>query len=193
MLRNYHTPRQPTQDITVIQAIRATWATPGLISPVLIGPSGREEKIVSAIYGFSNPVQEVVREAFNVFGSDAQVSLLLSLGSGHRGIISLNDGTQSVGIKLMKDGEILADDIENRLGHLGIYHRLSVDRGLEKWDRSIDGFGAIKSHVDAYLARAEPNSKLEQCVAEKAVPISLEQLCELQKYGIILCISDIGI
>jgi hypothetical protein len=182
MLRSYRTPHQLTHDATVIQALRASWATPGLMPPLLIGPPGREEKIFSAAYGYNNPIQEVIKEAFNMFGPDTRVALLLSLGSGHRGVISLSDpmqGFQRVGARMMKDAEIIAEDIENRLGHLGIYYRLSVDRGLENWNSRLDGFGAIKSHVDAYLARTEPNNKLVQCIAEKGSPVTLEQICML--------------
>jgi hypothetical protein len=183
MFRNYQAPQQITQDATVVQALHATWATPGFVAPALIGPPGREETLLSAIYGFSNPTQEAIKEAFRVFGPDVRVSSILNLGSGHRGITSLYDeenSAHSIGARMATDGEIIAETLQDRLGHLGIYFRLSVDHGLEHWMGSKDGFGAIKSHVDSYLSRIEISNKLNQYLdaSDKNIGVPLERLCK---------------
>src|SRR5277367_650617 len=46
--RNYHSPQQITEDVTVIEALRATWAFPGRLPPISIGPKGRKQMVMSA-------------------------------------------------------------------------------------------------------------------------------------------------
>jgi hypothetical protein len=133
------------------------------------------------VLGFANPMLETIREAHRVFGAQARVSILLNLGSGHRGVISaVNERTWvDVGDQTIRDCEVIAEDIQKRLGNFGIYYRLSVDHGLERWKLDHDGIGAIISHVDTYLSRTDPSNKLNQCISasQRVSTVSLEQIC----------------
>jgi hypothetical protein len=181
--RNYQSPQQVTQDITVVEALHAAWATPGLIPAVVTGAKGREERVMSAQSGFANPIREVIRETYHVFGANAQISCLLNIGSGFRGAMALNDdGFVAQGAQM--DCERIARDVKRGLARLNVYHRLSVDRGLEGWGSFGAGFGAMKSHVDEYLGRDEPNWDMDQCVAAsiKEGRVTMERICKLSVF-----------
>jgi len=181
MFRNYPSIHQSNQNVTLIEAIRATWATPHLLSPIPLGPDGRKEEAFSALLGFGMPMNEAIREAYRVFGGEARVSILLSLGSGHRGVVSIDDKNTraEVGDRTAENYEVVAEDVQRRLGNLGIYYRISVDHGLEGWRLYYDRVGDIKSHVDAYLSRIGPSNNLNQCLSasQRISTASLEQIC----------------
>jgi hypothetical protein len=183
MFRNYQSPQQSGTEVTLVEALRAAWATPGLIAPKLVGPTGREEELVSAVNGFNNPIQEAIKEAYTTFGPDARIACLLSLGSGQRGVISLDEKDvtpRKLGMQMVTDSDIVAEEVRKRIGRLRIYHRLSVDRGLEGWELFRRGFGVIKSHVDAYLSKDAVNGILEDClnVSRSVNNVSMERICE---------------
>jgi hypothetical protein len=174
--RNYQSPQQITQDVTVLEAVRATWASPGILPPISIGPKGREETVMSAGNGYANPIREVIKEAYHVFGPKARVSFLLSLGSGFGGVVALND-RKNVAQGARMDCERVAQEMKQRPGMSNVYYRLSVDRGLEGWGPFIIDFGAMKSHVDDYLGR---DGDMDQCIAAstKAGSISMDRICK---------------
>ncbi|PVF99825.1 hypothetical protein CPB86DRAFT_755916 [Serendipita vermifera] len=141
---------------TVVETLRTAWATPNLFPPVRIGPLYREEEIVSAVHGYNNPTLEVLKEALDVFGSNAYLSCLLSLGAGKGIIKSFGAGASGAGgaagapredsletgknesnnpmsilEQLTTDGESIAEEAFRRIGNLGIYFRFSVSRGLD--------------------------------------------------------------
>lgn len=183
MFRNYRSPQQATSDATLVQALRASWATPGVVSSIFVGRKGLEEELVSAVNGFANPTQEAIKEAYSIFGPDTRIACILSLGSGQRGVISLgedNDSLQDLGTRMITEGDNMAEEVRKRIGRLRVYYRFSVDRGLEVWDMQRQGFGMIKSHVDAYLSKDVVNANLEEClsVSKKARNITMERVCE---------------
>jgi len=182
MFRNYRLPDKVTPNITIVEALRAAWATPGLVTPVFIGPEGGGGYAVSAVNGFANPIQQIIKEIYNVCGKESRISCLLSLGSGYRGVISLRDeGTaMHIGTQMTMDCEAVADEVYRRLESLGVYHRLSVDHGLEGWNRFGVDLGSIKSHVDAYLSKKENNNKMDRCISTSVTntAVTSEQLCK---------------
>jgi hypothetical protein len=177
--RNYQSPQQLTQDVTVIEALHATLASPGSLSPISIGPKGREETVMTAGNIFGNPIREVIKEAYNIFGGNTPISCLLSVGSGFRGVLALVDGSNtSQGTHI--DYERVAQELNRDLARLNVYFRLSVDHGLEGWGEFRTSFGVIKSHVDGYLGRDEVSNYLGRCVAASVVEgtILLERICK---------------
>lgn len=183
MFRNYQSPQQTGVDATLVEALRACWATPGLISSKFVGIGGIEEELVSAVNGFNNPTQEAIKEAYNVFGPEAHIACILSLGSGQRGVISLEEKDvtpRKLGAQMITDSEHVAEDIRKRIGRLRIYHRLSVDRGLEGWELFRRGFGIIKSHTDAYLSKDAVSGGLEECLntSRGMSNVTMERVCK---------------
>jgi hypothetical protein len=177
--RNYRSPTQVTQNVTVLEALRVTWAIPGMLPTVSIGPKGLEEPVMSAGNGFGNPIREVIKEAYQVFGAKTQISYILNIGSGFRGVVHLDDGNNVLQGASM-DCDRLARDVTRNLARLRIYYRLSVDRGLEGWGAFRTDFGVMKSHVDEYLGRDEPSSVIDHCIAASVREggVSLDKICE---------------
>jgi hypothetical protein len=170
---------QVTQDVTVLEALRVAWAIPGILPTVSIGPKGLEETVMSAGNGFGNPILEVIKESYQVFGDKAQISYILNIGSGFRGVMALDDGN-SVVQRVSMDCERVARQVSWSLARLHVYYRLSVDRGLEGWGPFRTGFGAMKSHVDEYLGRDEPSGIMDHCIAAsfREGGVSLDRICE---------------
>lgn len=181
LFRNYAS-RQASHNPTVVQAIRAVWATPGMFSSIHIGPGNFPEEIVSAVTGFNNPILEVLKEAHSVFGPDATVSCLLSLGAGRAPIRSISsDGlnTSKILEQLAMDCEKTAEEAGRRIGRLDIYFRFSVDRGLE-FDTPHSPIESITAHTGQYLLDEGVSNGLDGCIrsCEKKGRATLEQLCE---------------
>lgn len=191
LFRNYSSPIQKSYGPTVAEALRAAWAIPGLISPAKVGPL--QEEIVSATNGFNNPVREVIEEAYRVFGPDRKISCFLSLGSGKRGAISLentqSNAHQTISAQIVSDSENIAEEMQKRLGRLGIYYRLSVDEGLEGPRPYRGSFGTISSHTDVYMARFTASKVLDYCLnaAQNSPGVTLEQLCKSEILEICMC------
>jgi hypothetical protein len=182
MIRNYACPSFVSQEATILQTMLAAWATPGLVSPVFIGPEGREEIVVSAINSFCNPTQECIMEAYRTFGAERPISCLLSLGSGKRGPISLetttSDSGQNLGFQITLDCESVDEQLRRRIGRLRVYYRFSVDSGLEGHKIFKGGFGAIASHSAAYCSTEVVSSRMDDCLkaAEKGAGVTLERI-----------------
>lgn len=184
MFRNYRASFQASYDPTIIEALRAACATPGWIASAFVGPMGVEEELVSAMNGFNNPTKEVIEEAYKLFGAEHRISCLLSLGSGKRGAISL-ENTQSnahpsISAQIASDSENVAEETKKQLGRLKIYYRFSVDVGLEGPRPFRGGFGSIISHTSVYLSKFSVSKSLDNCLkaVEKFGGVTLERLCE---------------
>lgn len=139
---------------------------------------------MSAINRFGNPTQEVIKESYHLFGPQASLACLLNLGSGYRGGISLEENKEiasNVAGKLVMDMESISEELYRRFARLGVYHRFSVDHGLEGWGRFEAAFGVMKGHVDAYLSKTEPSTKLDRCISTAVATrtVLMNQLCKL--------------
>ncbi|KIM26362.1 hypothetical protein M408DRAFT_313754, partial [Serendipita vermifera MAFF 305830] len=86
MFRNYQS-KQFSYNPTIVEAVRACWATPGLFSSIFIRSGPQSEEIISAVNGFNNPTLQAVQEARELYGINRAVSAVLSLGSGKNGPI----------------------------------------------------------------------------------------------------------
>jgi hypothetical protein len=89
-----------------------------------------------AASGAANPIHEVITEAHLLFGGDSSVASLLSLGVGHPGIITLpSAGGEATLHRIMRDMmddcEQRAQEIEQRIGRVGMYSRFSVEQGMQ--------------------------------------------------------------
>ncbi|KIM24801.1 hypothetical protein M408DRAFT_229318 [Serendipita vermifera MAFF 305830] len=96
-LRTYPVRNQRPSTITVIEAVLATCVTQPEFAPVSSG-SGRKAREYIAASGALNPIHEVISEAHLLFGEDATVVSLLSIGAGYPGIISLPQGGSEAAI-----------------------------------------------------------------------------------------------
>jgi len=148
-----------------------------------VGPLGREETLISAL-GFINPTQEAINVAHTAFGAEARVSCLISLGSGKRGVLSIQadqpDSVKSIGLKIATDPERIAEEVQRRIGKLKVYHRFSVDDGLQEPAIFCANFGTIQSHSIAYLLKQATSDRLDRCIRLSEMPgaVTMEKICD---------------
>jgi hypothetical protein len=120
-----------------------------------------------AASGAANPIYEVITEAHRLFGGDSSVASLLSLGVGHPGIITLpSAGGEATLHRMMRDMmddcEQRAQEIEQRIGRVGIYSRFSVEQGMQN-DHPGGPIDAawILAQTEDYLTQHDTEEKLE--------------------------------
>ncbi|KIM32147.1 hypothetical protein M408DRAFT_214514 [Serendipita vermifera MAFF 305830] len=183
MFRNYKS-RQPSYSPTIVEAVRAAWATPGLFSPIHIGAVPTQEEVISAVNGFCNPTQEALREAEAVFGKERLVSTVLSLGSGRRTITSSTP--RLLATQIAQEADITAENLQRRFGSLGIYFRFSIDQGIETKDAELQAqFALITAHTREYLNGDVISRSLDSYLKTSASTssVSLDRLCRSKSGG----------
>jgi hypothetical protein len=112
----------------------------------------------------------VITEAHRLFGGDSSVASLLSLGVGHPGIITVpSAGGEATLHRIMRDMmddcEQRAQEIEQRIGRVGVYSRFSVEQGMQN-DHPGGPVDAawILAQTEDYLTQHDTEEKLEQFV-----------------------------
>jgi len=81
-IRSYRTRGGPAPWYTILQAACASVAFPDRFLPVTLGFGHTRVILVDATVGYANPTKELLLEAQEVFGKEAQVSAIVSIGSG---------------------------------------------------------------------------------------------------------------
>jgi hypothetical protein len=164
-----------------------TLATPPLFTPISIAKDAATFEYIAGDLGLSNPMREILVEAFGAFGSEGRIACLLSLGPG-RGVIGLpNESNWTVWNTFLEhlatDSEQKAQSIDSQMGHLGIYYRFRVSEGLAITTQTAKADpGGILSHTSVYLNDTSVSRKLDICVDSLKTPdgvASLDQLSEL--------------
>jgi hypothetical protein len=167
----------------------ATLASPPLFIPLSISNGTSTFEYISGDLALSNPTLMIVSEAYEPFGQEARVACLMNIGSGHPGFISPPDSSDLASWnqfleKVVKDSEQKAEEIDAQMGNLGLYHRLSVTRGLEgQTEVKTTTAGDAIGHTVIYLAEAAVSRKLDLCaklLMRRDGVISLKQLSKLR-------------
>jgi hypothetical protein len=183
ILRSYES-RHSSSDPTIIEAISISWAIPGLFEPVRIGAEHKQEELIGAVDGYSNPTIQAVKEVYEIFGKDKRVCFLLSLGSGRPLLRSLSVDGSTITQETARDTESTADQLRRRYSCLKIYFRLPVDRNIERATGSgseiQEGLAIINSHTSAYLETHDASETLDRCIdcSHQARYVTTEHLCK---------------
>jgi hypothetical protein len=185
MFRNFDVGQEEALNLTIAEAMMATLASPPLFISESIVKDSSTFEYTSASTSLSNPTRQIISEAYGTFGEEPHVACLLSIGCGHPGIIKSPDSSDEVTWiqfleKLATDSEQKAAEIQSQMGHLSLYHRFSVTRGLER-ETDIAGpeTGDIIAHTAVYLTGFDVSRKMDLCAESLRVRdgvISLEQL-----------------
>ena len=177
LFRSYDVAKNKEYNCTIWEAARATSAAPTFFKRIKIGPSGSGIEYVDAGIGCNNPVKQVIAEAARVFGEDARIAGIVSIGTGQSGSVGLArpDAFQKwlptdlvrVLREIATDSGRVAEEMESKYSKApGLYTRLDVDRGLQtvsldEWKR----LGVVRSHTKNYM-RLEINDKRVDNVVE---------------------------
>ncbi|CAG7847829.1 SubName: Full=Uncharacterized protein {ECO:0000313/EMBL:CCA77866.1} [Serendipita indica DSM 11827] len=182
LFRNYDS-RHRSHNPTILQAMLAAWATPGLFSSTKVTTDIAYEDVVSAASGHSNPIFQAIREAYEGYGSTQRVSCILSLGSGSHVSRVPEKGHKAMVARYARDAVLTADDAQRRLGASGKYFRLSVTPAIE--DDSIteeNPFGMIASSTSTYLSLSHQDQLIDTCLnmATMKGGVDLEALAQVR-------------
>ncbi|KNZ82006.1 Nephrocystin-3, partial [Termitomyces sp. J132] len=171
IFRTYQVRANPGYNCTVVEAARATTATPELFKPVVITAQGVSETFVGARLGYSNPTSVVLDEAKLVFGLSQEVICLVSIGAGHPGPVlwnptkHFNKRLVNLLFQISTNYEAPAEELVKRYLHLpGVFYRLSVEQGLQGIVDDYNQLGVIKAHSLDYLKKAEVSQKVDDLV-----------------------------
>lgn len=153
VIRSYSVRSGPDPPFTILQAARATMASPDLFPSVYVG--SRSDEFVAH---FMNPINSILEEAEEIFDETTKVACILSLGSGTKEAGRFPDDPEpkdrsTILATIAEDCETPHQDATRRYGKLGIYHRINVERdllyaGLDEWS---DGFANIRIATRNYL------------------------------------------
>jgi hypothetical protein len=178
-LRNYRSKERPTP-ATLIQAIRATWATPTLFTPIHLELDGGKLEYVASNYGFNNPTRELIKEAIEQFGPASRVACIISIGCGVPSPLRLPSPVDSTALlelaeRVATDCQRTADELETLMGDTGMYFRYSDN---QQNDMLFDP-EKIDASAETYLRQPKTISLIDDGVrsAEGIGSGTLEQIC----------------
>lgn len=195
--RTYQVRENAGPNCFIWEAARATTAAPTFFKRISIGEEGHaKEEFIDGGVRCNNPVIQVTEEARTLFGDDSTLGCLVSIGTGHPGVIGLSEPdsfqkilpTEMIGVlkRIATDCESTAEDIAKRFrDHKDHFFRYNVTHGagsisLEEWKMMAD----IETHTKAYLEQSEISNSinlvvkiLSQARGTSISTIKLRSLC----------------
>lgn len=168
-LRTYPVVTDPPTGITVVEAVLATCASPSEFLPVSVGLGYEKLTYVSAGLGANNPIRQVIAEADFHFGGKSRIELLLSLGSGHPGTLSLSTDNNCNALdrlmrNLLLDCEKQAQQVQQYMKKDEIYFRFSVEQGMQKTHAFAEDLGWISAQTSGYISQPDTLIRIDKCV-----------------------------
>lgn len=125
-----------------------------------------EIEYIGAGLGASNPIRDMITEAHSLFDGKSVVSSLISLGPGHPGVISAspNGNVDRDGLvrEILSDCERTAQEMERRIGRVGVYFRFSVKQGME--DGRAEDLSWISAQTKGYLKYPRTSEDIDAVV-----------------------------
>jgi hypothetical protein len=131
--------------------------------PVVLGEGPRRVVLVDAMAGHANPTKALLREAENVYGNNAEVAIVISIGAGKWNVQAVQDDGRGVGLdEALKQGivscEQAHEELQHRLRQSNVYFRFNVEKEL-------DGEAeVILAHTSAYLQESVTSSRLDEAL-----------------------------
>ncbi|KAH8829912.1 hypothetical protein DL96DRAFT_1782923 [Flagelloscypha sp. PMI_526] len=166
LFRNYPSRTNPSIDCMLWEAACATLAMPDFFEPITLGDSSLRETFVGGEVRWSNPSDELTKEATNIF-KDRRISSIVSIGSGHPGHLSLSQGLSEYFPLIALDCERVADEMERRFGNTPeVFWRLSVEQGLQHLAIELSNLDALISHTHSYLQSARTTRNIDTLIQD---------------------------
>jgi hypothetical protein len=164
-IRSYRARGAAPPPFTILEAARASIASPERFLPVAVGTGHRKVTLVDATTGFANPTKELLQEAQRVFGEDAKVATVVSIGSGKGTTLNVSEGDDENALvealkRVALNTEATHAELETRLHDAFIYFRFNVDQDL---DYGMDA-SVLHSHTSAYLEKASISRHLDEAM-----------------------------
>lgn len=123
----------------------------------------KEVVLTSAIVSYANPTKELLREAEEVFGAEAEVATVLSIGAGSSAI-GIGSG-EAKGARIadsLLQGALSSkqvhEEIQMRLGETRVYFRFSIDHGL------VIEPTVVSAQISGYLNERAVTTRLDDAI-----------------------------
>jgi hypothetical protein len=187
-IRSYRTRGALSPSCTILQAACACIASPDTFDPVTIGVGHKKATLIDAMVGSANPAKELLREAQNAFGEDAEVSSIISVGAGKRDVrVAFEDGRE-VGISQgLRRGiamcERVHEDLQSRFQKAAIYHRFNVEQEMGIQPE------IVLARISVYLREALTSGRVDSAVENihrRSIGVKLRDISKyacMLKYG----------
>jgi hypothetical protein len=162
-IRSYRIRGAQSPSCTILQAACACVASPDTFYPVAIGVGPKRAQLIDAMVGCANPAKELLRDAQDVFGEDAEVATIVSIGAGKGNVRLVFEHGREVGIS---DGlrrgivmcEQVHEDLRTRFQKTTIYHRFNVEQEMGIHP------DIVLAHLSAYLRKAATSARVDSAV-----------------------------
>ncbi|KAI9811698.1 MAG: hypothetical protein M1826_003109 [Phylliscum demangeonii] len=173
LFRTYGAREHASANCKIWKAARATTAAATFFKRIVIG----QEEFIDAGIKCNNPAILLLSEARTVFGDDRPLNCLVSIGTGHPGVIGLPKPdtfqkilpTAVINVlkKIATDCEGTAHDLSERFANAASsYFRFNVTHGagsisLEEWRK----MGEVITHTRAYLKETAVSASINAVVS----------------------------
>ncbi|KAF8596365.1 FabD/lysophospholipase-like protein [Ceratobasidium sp. AG-I] len=174
-IRSYPVSANQGPDCTIVEAIRATTATPGLFKRAIIEENGIDIPYVGGGLECNNPTDIALREVASVF-PNRPVACVMSVGAGQLHSASIPDAriydawlpSRLIPAvqKITTDCERTHQDLARRFEHTkGAYFRFSTDQGIQDIDQyNAAKVSEVQAHMRQYLQDASVNGRMQDAV-----------------------------
>ncbi|MCJ1378657.1 hypothetical protein MMC17_001756 [Xylographa soralifera] len=183
--RSYRVRNNSSANCQIWEAARATTAAPTFFERIHIVDGQLQEEFIDGVLRCNNPTQEILEEARQVFGRERAIGCVVSIGTGHTGVMSLAKPSALQNIFSTKLIEVLAKiatDCESTATNMAtrfenqddMYFRFSVTHGAgliapEEWKR----MGEVQTHTKAYLQEPSVSKSVDALVSRLCSPAAL--------------------
>ena len=174
-IRTYTVSANQGPDCTIVEAVRATTATPGMFKRAVIEENGIAIPYVGGGLECNNPTDIALREVSLVF-PDRPIACVMSVGAGQLHSASIPDAriydallpSRLVPViqRIATDCERTHQDLARRFEHTsGVYFRFSTDQGMQDVDQcSAARLPEVHVHTRQYLQDTSVNNRMQDAV-----------------------------
>jgi len=172
LFRSFPPTADPIYNCTVLEAAMATSADISIFEEAKISYLGLQETFVGGSMGTNNPALYVLHEAKSTFPNQ-DISCLLSLGTGTKGVIGMGRPSDPTTMRLIDvlgriamDCEATSENTARYLSKTEVtYFRLSIEQGeqrtrLTEWEK----LPVVQTHTDQYLTQYDVVRKVDHLV-----------------------------
>ncbi|KAF8598773.1 hypothetical protein BDV93DRAFT_324215 [Ceratobasidium sp. AG-I] len=172
LIRTYRVAANQGPHCTIVEAVRATMATPGMFKRAWIEEQTVKTGYVGGGLGCNNPTAHAIDEAELAFPGRS-ISVVLSVGSGQLRSASVPErrrSSQFLSSNLIEALDSIATDCERTNQELSrrfsrtpnIYFRFNAEQGMQDIDQSdLARLPEVRAHTQNYLKDAIVTTKID--------------------------------
>lgn len=175
-IRTYRVGSNQGPDCTIVEAVRATMATPGIFKPKIITELGVDVKYIGGDLGCNNPTIQLLDE-IGLLYPGLSISCMVSIGSGQTHSACVSESRRyhrslpaqlSITIRnIAMDCEKTNQEAYKRFeGAAGVYYRFNVEHGMQDINQSNSNqFSEAHSHTLNYIKDASINARMKNATS----------------------------